>query len=100
MDDYRHGDGHYDMDHGRRCSNLLDLWRFAHYQIRLEPEGGNGVIELSIGILALAIAILFIGDRQTEKRVSESYEEGFVEGIKFIVEKRYERFDEHVTKKD
>jgi hypothetical protein len=58
------------------------------------------VIELSIGILALAIALLFIGDRQTEKRVQDSYEEGFIEGMKHIIDKRYERFDEHVTKKD
>ena len=52
------------------------------------------MIELSIGILALAIALLFIGDRQTEKRVQDSYEEGFIEGMKHIIDKRYERLDE------
>ena len=44
MDDNRHDDGRYDVDHSRRCSWMLDVWRFAHHQIRLEPEGGSGVI--------------------------------------------------------
>ena len=100
MDGQRHDDGRCDMDHGCRCSRLLDVWRFAHYQIRLEPEGGSGVIELSIGILALAIALLFIGDRQTEKRVQDSYEEGFIEGMKHIIDKRYEQLNKLETKKD
>jgi len=98
MDGQRHVHGHHDMDHGCRCSSLLDLWRFAHHQIRLEPEGGSGVIYLSIGILAVAIALLFIGDKQTEKRVQDSYEQGFRDGAEAIIERKYIALDE--MKKD
>jgi hypothetical protein len=52
------------------------------------------MIYLSIGILAVAIALLFIGDRQTEKRVQDSYENGFIDGMQHIADKRYERLDE------
>ena len=58
------------------------------------------MIELSIGILAVAIVLLFIGDRQTEKRVQDSYEEGFIDGMEHIIDKRYERLNELETKKD
>jgi ribulose bisphosphate carboxylase small subunit len=58
------------------------------------------MIYLSIGILILAIALLFIGDRQTEKRVQDSYEEGFIDGMEHIIDKRYEQLNELETKKD
>ncbi len=58
------------------------------------------MIYLSIGILALAIALLFIGDKQTDKRVQDSYENGFIHGMEHIIEKRYERLNELETKKD
>ena len=47
------------------------------------------MIYLSIGILAVAIALLFIGDKQTEKRVQDSYEEGFQDGVDAIIQRKY-----------
>ena len=56
------------------------------------------MIELSIGILILAGLLLFIGDRQTEKRVQDSYEEGFIAGMQHIIDKRYEELNEEMKK--
>ena len=56
------------------------------------------MIYLSIGILAVAIALLFIGDKQTEKRVQDSYEQGFRDGAEAIIERKYIALDE--MKKD
>lgn len=56
------------------------------------------MIELSIGILILAGLLLFIGDRQTEKRVQDSYEEGFIAGMQHTIDKLYE--NELEKKKD